>query len=61
MTSISNVYIDKSADIVIKYNNIYHDTIKKKPDDVKSSSYIDVNEENNKEDPKFQIVDHVII
>ena len=61
MTSISNVYIDKSADIVIKYNNTYHDTIKKKPDDVKSSSYIDVNEENNKEDPKFQILDHVII
>ena len=36
MTSISkNVYIDKLGDIVNKYNNKYHDTIKMKPDDVK--------------------------
>ena len=41
MTSISkNVYIDK-LDIVNKYNNTYHSTIKMKPVDVKSSTYID--------------------
>ena len=32
MTSISqNVYIDKLDDIVNKYNNTYHGTIKMKP------------------------------
>ena len=36
MTSISkNVYIDKLDDIVNKYNNTYHSTIKMKPVDVK--------------------------
>ena len=36
MTSISiNVHIDKSDDIVNKYNNIHHRTIKMKPPDVK--------------------------
>ena len=36
ITSISkNVYIDKSDDIVNKYNNTYHSTIKMKPFDVK--------------------------
>ena len=36
-----NVYIDKLEDIVSKYNNTYHNTIKMKPVDVKSSTYID--------------------
>ena len=36
-----NVYIDKWDDIVNKYNNIYHNTIKMKPIDVKSSTYFD--------------------
>ena len=27
--------------------------------DVKSSMYIDFNKENNKEDPKFEVGDHV--
>ena len=35
-----NMYIDKLADIVNKYNNAYHSTIKMKPADVKSSTYI---------------------
>ena len=36
MTLISkNVYIDKSDNIVNKYNNTYHRTIKMKPVDVK--------------------------
>ena len=42
MTSISkNVYVDKLDDIVNKYNNTYQRTIKMKPVDVKSSTYID--------------------
>ena len=53
MTGISkNVYIDKLDNIVNKYNNVNHNTIKMKPVDLKSSKYIDFNEENNKEDPK---------
>ena len=53
MTSTSkNVYIDKLDDIVNKYNNTYS-TVKMKPVDIKSSTYIDFNKENNKEDPKF--------
>ena len=52
MTSISkNVYIDKLDDIVNKYNNTYHRTIKMKPVDVKSNIYIDFNKENNKKVP----------
>ena len=44
MTSISkNVYIDKLTDIVNKYNNIYHSTIKMKPVNVKSSTYLHFN------------------
>ena len=43
MTSISkNVYIDKLADILNKYNNTYHSTIKINPVDVKSGAYIDL-------------------
>ena len=43
MTSISkNVYIDKLDNIINKYNNTYHSTIKMKPTDVKSNTYIDL-------------------
>ena len=60
MTSVSkNVYIDKLDDIVNKYSNTYHSTIKMKPADVKSNTYIDFNKENNKEGPKFKVGDHV--
>ena len=42
MISISkNVYIDKLDDIVKKYNNTYHASIKMKPVDVKDNTYID--------------------
>ena len=38
MTSVSkNVYIDKLDDIVKKYNNTYHKSIKMKPADVKDN------------------------
>ena len=47
MTSIlKNVYIDKLDDIVNKYKNTYHRTIKIKPVVIKSSTYIDFNKEN---------------
>ena len=50
MTSMSkNVYIDKLDDIVNKYNNTYHSTIKMKPVAVKLSICIDFNKENNKD------------
>ena len=46
MTSISkNVYIDKLDDIVNKYKNTYHRTIKIKHVDVKPSTYIDSSKE----------------
>ena len=42
MTLISkNVYINKLDYIVNNYKNIYHSTIKMRPVDVKSSTYID--------------------
>ena len=42
MTSVSkNVYIDELGDIVNKYNNTYHRTIKLKPVDVKDNPYVD--------------------
>ena len=41
MTSVSkNVFNDKLDDIVNKYNNTYHSTIKIKPADVKCSTCI---------------------
>ena len=56
MTLIAkNVYIDKLDDIVNKYNNTYHSTIKMKPIDVKWSTYIDSSEEINNKDLKFKI------
>ena len=54
------MYIDKLDDIVNKYNNTYHRTIKKKPVDVKPSMCIDFNKENNKEGLKFKVDDRNI-
>ena len=60
MTTISrNVYIDKLDDIVNKYNKTYHSTIKMKPFDITSSTYIDFGIESNDKDPKFKVSDHV--
>ena len=62
MASISkNVYIDKLDDIVNKYNNTYHITIKIKPVDVKLNTYINSSKEINDKDPKFRIGDIVRI
>ena len=56
-----NVYIDKLVDIVHERDNTYHNTIKMKLIDVKSSTYIDFGKENNDKDPKFKVSDHVRI
>ena len=62
MTSTSkNVYIDKLDDIVKKYNNTYHTSIKMKPVDVKDNTYIDFKKEVNDKNPKFKVGDHVRI
>ena len=62
MTVISkNVYFDVLDDIVNKYNNTVHRTIKMKPIDVKDNTYIDSNKEVNDKDPKFKVRDHVRI
>ena len=62
MTAISkNVYFDVLNDIVNKYNNTVHKTIKMKPIDVTSDSYAEYNEDFNKKDPKFKVGDHVRI
>ena len=55
------MYIDKLDDIVNTYNNTYHSTIKMKPVDVKSSTYLDSSKEINDEDPKFKNGDIVRI
>ena len=62
MTSISkNVYIDKLEDIVNKYNNSYHRTIKMKPIDVKDNTYIDSTALHSNKDLTFKVGDHVRI
>ena len=62
MTAASeNVYIDVLDDIVDKYNNTYHETIKIKPIDVKMDSFTQYNDESNEKDPKFKVGDPVRI
>ena len=62
MTSISkNVYIDKLDDIVKKYNNTYHASIKMKPVDVKDNIYIDFKRKVNDKNRQFKVGDHVRI
>ena len=56
MSSISkNEYIDKIDDIVNKYNNTYHRTIRMKLID----TYINIDKEISDKNPKFKIGDHV--
>ena len=62
MTAISkNVYFDVLDDIVNKYKNTVHRSIKMKPIDVTSDSYAEYNEDSNKKDPKFKVGDHARI
>ena len=46
-------------DIVDKYNNAVHRTIKTKPVDVTDDFYAKYNEDFNKKDPKLKVGDHV--
>ena len=55
------MYIDKLDYIANKYNDTQNSTIKMKPVDVKSNSYINSSKEINDEDPKFKIGDTVRI
>ena len=62
MTAVGkNVYFIVLDDIVDKYNNTYHSTIKVKPKDVTDSSFAEYSEESNEKDPKFKVGDHVRI
>ena len=62
MTAISkNVYFDVLNEIVDKYNNTVHRTIKMKPIDVTSDYYAEYNKDFNKKDPKFKLGGHVRI
>ena len=55
------MYVDKLDDILNKYDNTYHSTIKMKPADVKSSTHTDSRKEVNNKDHKFKIGDNVRI
>ena len=60
MASISkDVYFDVLDDIVKKYNNSYHRTIKMKQID--DNSFAEYKEESNEKDRKFKVGDHVRI
>ena len=60
MTAVSkNVYFDVLDDIVKKYNNTVHRTIKIKPIDITSDSDAEHNEDSNEKDPRFKIGNYV--
>ena len=62
MTTIGkNVYIDVLDDIVKKYNNTVHSSIKMKSKDVTDIKYVEYSEKTNKKDPKFKIDNNVRI
>ena len=58
MTATSKyVYFAVSDNIVDKYNNTNHRTIKMKPVDVADDSFAEYNGELNEKDPKFKVSD----
>ena len=56
--TLKKVYFDVLNNIVDKYNNTVHRTIKMKPT---SDSYSEYNENSYKKDPKFKVGDRVRI
>ena len=56
-----NVYYVVLDDLVKKYNNTWHSTIKMKPRDVKDNNITEYVEKPNKKDPTFNIGDRVRI
>ena len=57
--NIKNMYVDKLDEVVNRYNNIYHSTIRMKPVDVKSNKRINSGFDNK--DVRFKIRGHVRI
>ena len=61
-TAVSkNVFFDVLDDIVNKYNNTVHRSIKMKSIDVTSDSYAEYNDDSNVTKPKFKVGGHVRI
>ena len=57
-----NIYFDVLDDIVDKYSNTVHKTIKIKPIEVTGDYYAEYNEDlSNKKNPKFKVGDNVRI
>ena len=63
MAAISkNIYFDVLDDIVNKYNNTVHRTIKIKPIEVTDNHYAEYNKDpSNKKNPKFKVGNNVRI
>ena len=62
MTTIGeNVDFNDLDDIVKKYNNNVHSSIKMKPKGVTDNSFVEYSEETNKKSPKFKVGDNVRI
>ena len=60
MTAVSkNISFYVLNDIVNKYNNTVHRTIKMKPINITFDSYAEYNEDSNEKDSKFKVGDHV--
>ena len=59
MTTIG--YFNDLDDIVKKYNNTVHSSIKIKPKEVADDSFVEYAEETNKKSPKFKVGDNVRI
>ena len=57
MTAVGkNVYFDVLDDIVKKYNNSFHSSIKMKPKDVADNSFVEYTEESNKKSLNLKLV-----
>ena len=56
-----NIHFDALDNIINKYSNTVHRTIKMKLIDVTSDSYAKYNEDSNEKDPKFKACDCVRI
>ena len=59
--ALKNVYFDILNDIVNKYNNTVHRTMKMKPIDVTTHPYPEYNEDSNEKNPKLKFGDRVRI
>ena len=60
MTAVlKNIYLDALDDVVNKYNDTVHRTIKMKPADITSDSYAEYNEDSNVTKLKFKVGNQV--